>query len=174
MATSTAMLTHLSVDLNLSILEHLLDVAAEFIQNELNWLRLDTEVLFDDEVRVDELVPQLFVHELVAHHDQVVQLVDYQLLIHFQRVKLCVRQSCAAFVKAVSARITLFAASTSLLLQRKLVEVRVLLFSHDSPVLLSASFHVNEGGHHASESHFPVLEHVWLVGEACNYLLHDV
>jgi len=57
MATSTAMLTHLSVDLNLSILEHLLDVAAEFIQNELNWLRLDTEVLFDDEVRVDELVP---------------------------------------------------------------------------------------------------------------------
>ena len=56
------MISQLSVDLSLPIFQHLLNVAPKLFQNEKYRFGLDTQILLDDEVGVNQLVLQFFVH----------------------------------------------------------------------------------------------------------------
>jgi hypothetical protein len=41
-------------------------------------------------------------------------------------------------------------------------------------MLFYTGFSVDEGGHHGSEGDLPVLNHLGVVRESCNYLLHNI
>jgi hypothetical protein len=59
---TTTMISQLSVDLSLPIFQHLLNVAPKLFQNKKYRFGLDTQILLDDEVSVNQLVLQFFVH----------------------------------------------------------------------------------------------------------------